>query len=205
VRSLRDLESYLTIRAPFSGVITTRFVHPGALAGPNSRSATPLLTLEQNSRLRLVVAVPEAIVGGIVNGANVCFTVPAYPGRSFEGIVSRISHALDKKTRTMPVELDVENPGLQLAPGMYPEVLWPVRRAHASLLVPPSSIVTTNERTFVIRVKNGVTEWVSVNRGPVAGGLAEVYGPLQPGDLVVGHGTDQLRPGTRVKVQTKGI
>lgn len=205
VQALKDLESYLTIRAPFSGIITERLIHPGALVGPESGSASkPLLMLEQSSHLRLVVAVPEAVVGGIVNGATVCFTVPAYPGKSFSGVISRISHSLDEKTRTMPVELDVKNPALQLAPGMYPQVTWPVRRPHPALLVPAASIVTTNERTFVIRVKNGTTEWVNVNRGPTAGNLVEVYGSLKPGDLVVRHGTDELRPNTRVGVRIRG-
>lgn len=205
VQALKDLESYLTIRSPFSGVITERLIHPGALVGPSSGSSTtPLLMLEQSSHLRLVVAVPEAIVGGIVNGAIVPFRVPAFPGKSFDGLVSRTAHSLDEKTRSMAVELDVKNPRLQLAPGMYPEVVWPVRAPHPSVLVPPASIVTTTERTFVIRVKNGVTEWVNVNRGPAAGDLVEVYGPLKPGDLIVQHGTDELRPGARVAVRTKG-
>src|SRR5713101_6752971 len=163
IRSLKDLEQYLTITAPFDGVIVERDVHPGALVGPASGSgATPLLRLHQTSRLRLVVAVPEAVVGAIVNGAQVPFTLPAFPGETFRGVISRIPHSLDDKTRTMAVELDVNNPGLKLAPGMYPEVRWPVRNPRPSLLVPPTTIVTTTEQTFVIRVKDGVVEWVPV-------------------------------------------
>src|SRR5215469_14062414 len=180
VRSLKDLEQYLTITAPFSGVIIERDVHPGALVGPTS--ATPLLRLRQTSRLRLVVAVPEAIVGGIMNGAQVPFTVPAYPGETFRGAIARVAHSLDDKTRTMAVELDVNNPGLRLAPGMYPEVRWPVRGARPSALVPPTCIVTTTEQTFVIRVKEGIVEWVPVQRGPAVGSLVEVYGNLKQGD-----------------------
>jgi len=102
----------------------------------------------------------------------------------------------------MAVELDVGNRGLRLAPGMYPEVLWPVRPSRPSLLVPAASIATTTERTFVIRVKDGVTEWVSVTRGAVVGNEVEVYGLLKPGDLVIRRGSDELREGTRVKAQT---
>ena len=100
VQSLRELEQYLTIKAPFEGIITERDVHPGALVGPGSGS-TPLVRLQQISRLRLVVAVPEALVGAIVKGARVPFTVPAFPGETFHGVLSRIAHALDEKTRTM--------------------------------------------------------------------------------------------------------
>ncbi len=201
-QSLRDLETYLRVAAPFDGVVTTRFVHPGALVGPAAGVApTPMLRLEQNSRLRLVVAVPEADVGATIAGARVAFTVPAYPGETFSGVVARISHSIDLKTRTMPVELDVDNVNLRLAPGMYAQVQWPLRSPHAALLVPPASIVTTNERQFVIRVNEGVAEWVNVTRGEPAGELVEVLGALRAGDLVVRRGTDELREGTRVQVR----
>src|SRR5215472_10112775 len=106
VQALKALEQYLTITAPFDGVIVERDVHPGALVGPNPGSV-PLLRLQQVSRLRLVVAVPEAEVGGIVTGARVPFTVPAHPGETFNGTVSRIPYSLDEKTRSMAVEMDV--------------------------------------------------------------------------------------------------
>jgi membrane fusion protein (multidrug efflux system) len=202
VRSLEDLAQYLTITAPFDGVIIERDVHPGALVGPNSSSgAMPLLKLQQTSRLRLVVAVPEALVGSMVHGAQVSFTVPAFPGETFHGIIARVPHSLDDKTRTMAVELDVKNPGLRLGPGMYPEIVWPVRGSRPSLLVPPTSIVTTTEQTFVIRVKDGLTEWVRVTRGPSVGNLVQVYGALNQGDMVVRRGTDELRAGTHVQTR----
>jgi RND family efflux transporter MFP subunit len=200
-QSVRDLAQYLQIKAPFDGIITERNVHPGALVGPGS-AATPLLRLHQISRLRLVVAVPEVLVGAMVKGARVPFTVPAYPGETFFGVVSLMAHDLDEKTRTMPVELDVRNPDLRLGPGMYPEVQWPVRKPLPSLLVPPTSIVTTTERMFVVRVRNGVAEWVNVSRGARVGDLIEVYGALKDGDLIARRGTDELREGTRVTAQT---
>jgi membrane fusion protein (multidrug efflux system) len=200
IQSLKDLQQYLTITAPFEGIIIERDVHPGALVGPNSGSgAMPLLKLQQTSRLRLVVAVPEALVGSIVNGAHVSFTVPAFPGETFRGVIARIAHSLDDRTRTMAVELDVSNPGLRLGPGMYPEVVWPVRSPRPALLVPPTSIVTTTEQTFVIRVNDGVVEWVRVTRGSAVGNLAQVYGDLKQGDTIVKRGTDELRAGTRVQ------
>jgi membrane fusion protein, multidrug efflux system len=197
LKAVRDLAQYLRITAPFAGIITERNVHPGALVGPGT-GAIPLFQLHQVSRLRLVVAVPEALVGAIVRGARVLFTVPAYPGQPFYGVVRLTAHDLDVKTRTMPVELEVSNTDVRLAPGMYAEVSWPVRRAQASLLVPPTSIVTTTERTFVIRIKQGVAEWVNVGRGARVGDLIEVFGPLQEGDAVVRRGTDEIREGTKL-------
>jgi membrane fusion protein, multidrug efflux system len=194
LKSLEDLASYLQVTAPFDGVITTRYVHPGALVGPGAD--IPLLQLDKISHLRLTVAVPEADAGGIVKGARVEFKVPAYPARTFSGVVARPAYALDMKTRTMPVELDVMNPQHLLAPGMYPSVLWPVERGRPSLLVPATSIVTTTERVFVIRNDDGRAEWVDVRRGPNVGDLVEVYGDLEPGDEIVQRGTDEIRDGS---------
>ncbi len=197
----QQMEQYLSVTAPFDGVITERMVHPGALVGPAGAGTGALVELEQDSRLRLVVAVPEAEYTGIVTGAQVPFTVPAYKTQKFTGTVARLSRSVDPKTRSMLVELDVNNASRALAPGMYPEVSWPVRRTSESLLVPPTSIVTTTERTFVIRLTNGRAEWVDVKRGVSAGDLVEVTGNLQPGDTVVRRGTDELRESTPIRAQ----
>jgi RND family efflux transporter MFP subunit len=194
VRALQDLQGYLKITAPFDGVVTDRLIHPGALVGPGNDVA--LLVIQQVTHLRLVVPVPEEDVSGIVNGAGVVFQVPAWPERNYSGTVARISHALDQKTRTMPIELDVMNRDGSLAPGMYPTVKWPVRRARPSLFVPKTSVVTTTERTFVIRNESGHAEWVDVKKGAAEGDLVEVIGNLKPGDMVVGRATDEIRDGT---------
>jgi membrane fusion protein, multidrug efflux system len=199
VEATKALDQYLQIRAPFDGVITERNVHPGALVGPGA-GTTPLLRLQQISRLRLVVAVPEALVGAMVKGARVAFTVPAFPGETFYGAVNLVARELDPKTRSMPVELDVRNTDLRLAAGMYPEVSWPVRRPAASLLVPATSIVASTERTFVVRVKNGTAEWVNVVRGARVGDQMEVFGPLAEGDQIVRRGSDEIREGTKIQI-----
>lgn len=201
VKAQKLMQSYLKITAPFAGVVTERYAHPGALVGPGSQTA--LLEIQQVSRLRLVVAVPEAHVGGIVRGARVPFMVPAYPQRTFTGAVARISHALDPKARAMAVELDVINRDGSLSPGMYPSVRWPVRRPHPALFVPKTSVVTTTERTFVIRERNGRAEWVDVRKGAAEGDLVEVLGDLQAGDRVVRLGTDELREGAVIQARAQ--
>jgi len=193
LRALKEMESYLRVTAPFDGVVTERIVHPGALVGPGSNE--PLLILQQISRLRVTVAVPEENVGAMAKGAKVVFQVPAYPDRNFSGTIARRAQALDQKTRTMAVELDVMNPDQALAPGMYATVKWPVQRAQPALYVPRTSVVVTTERTFVIREKGGKAEWVNVTRGAADGDLVEVIGPLQAGDKVVKRANDELREG----------
>jgi RND family efflux transporter MFP subunit len=201
VRSQKDLQAYLKITAPFEGVVTDRMVHPGALVGPGNDIT--LLVIQQVSHLRLVVPVPEEDVGGIVNAAAVAFQVPAWPERTFSGTVARVSHALDQKTRTMAVELDVMNRDGSLAPGMFPTVKWPVRRSRPALFVPKTSVVTTTERTFVIRDQTGRAEWVDVKKGVSDGDLVEVIGDLKPGDRVVRRATDEIREGAPIEVVSK--
>jgi RND family efflux transporter MFP subunit len=201
LRALQETESYLKVTAPFDGVVSERGVHPGALVGPSA--SAPLLVLQQVSRLRMVVAVPEEHVGGIVRGANVPFGVPAYPTRKFSGTVARIPPALDMKTRTMPVELDVVNRDQALAPGMYSTVHWPVRSTDPAIFVPKTAVVTTTERTFVVRDKNGRAEWVNVQKGAVEGDLIRVIGPLREGERVVKRATDEMREGMDLKSAAK--
>ena len=193
VRALKDMQAYLKITAPFDGVVTDRLVHPGALVGPGADPV--LLILQQISHLRLVVAVPEENVGGIMHGAKVNFSVPAHPERTYSGTVARIAQVLDQKTRTMAVELDVSNQDGSLAPGMYPTVKWAVRQTRPALFVPRSSVVTTAERTFVVRNHGGLAQWVDVKKGPTEGDLIQVIGELHAGDMVVRRGTDELREG----------
>jgi membrane fusion protein, multidrug efflux system len=197
VQALKDLQAYLKITAPFDGVVTDRMVHPGALVGPGNDVV--LLVIQQVSNLRLVIAVPEENFGGIIKGANVPFRVPAWPERIYSGTIARISHVLEQKTRTMTVELDVTNNDGSLAPGMYSTVKWPVRRSHPALFVPKTSIVTTTERIFVIRDRNGKAEWVDVKKVVTEGDLVEVIGDLNPGDMVIRHATDEMRTGTPIR------
>lgn len=202
LNAIRDLEGYLRITAPFSGVVTERNVHPGALVGPSSNGAAPpMLRLVDASRLRLVVPVPEAYAGSLTRGADVAFTVAAYPGARFSGTVARIAQAVDVTTRTMAVELDVANADGRLAPGAFCQVRWPVRRTTASLFVPSTSIATTTDRTFVIRIRNAKTEWVDVKTGLTVGPLIEVFGDVHKGDEVARRGTDELKPGTDARAQ----
>jgi membrane fusion protein, multidrug efflux system len=199
--AIRDIEGYLRITAPFSGVVTERNVHPGALVGPAGGAATtaPMLRLVDKSRLRLVVPVPEAYTAEVQRGAAIPFTVAAWPGQTWSGTVARIAQSVDVNTRTMAVELDVANTDGRLAPGTFCQVRWPIRRRAPSLFVPSGSVASTTDRTFVVRVRNGKAEWVNVRTGLTAGPLVEVFGDLHAGDEVARRGTDETRPGTDVR------
>lgn len=199
LRALTALQGYLSLRAPFDGVITERNVHPGALVSPPAGAAVaPMLRLETLDHLRLTVAVPESDLGTIAQGMESRFSVRSWPGEQFTGVVRRIAGSVDVRTRTMPVELDVDNKARRLAPGTFAEVSWPIRRAAPSLVVPPGAIVQSTDKTYVDRVHDGLIEQVAVRRGAVLQDRVEVFGLLKPGELVLARGTEELKDGARV-------
>jgi membrane fusion protein (multidrug efflux system) len=204
MQSVTEIAAYLDVRAPFDGVVTERNVHPGALVGPpgSARGGEPLVRVESIAKLRLVVPVPESYLAGVRTGQTVSFAVSAYPGRTFNGTVARLAQAVDVKTRTMPVELDVANRSGDLTPGAFADVRWPVSRREPTLFVPPSAVASTLDRSFVVRLRDGKAEWVDVRTGASMGKLIEVFGDLRVDDLVAVRGTDELKAGARVTPRT---
>jgi RND family efflux transporter MFP subunit len=202
--SISQTESYLTITAPFEGIVTTRNLHPGALIGPASGpgGAQPILQIVDDKRLRLVVPIPEAQVGDMKIGQLVPFTVPAYPGQSFKAPVRRISREVDETSRTMPVELDVQNRDGRLSPGSFATVSWPLERSYPTLFVPSSAVTNDQQHTFVITVRNSKAEWVTVQTGQTVNGDIEVFGDLASGDQVVKTASDAIHSGDSVRVST---
>ena len=204
-RSVSQTESYLTITAPFEGIVTTRNLHPGALIGPASGpgGAQPILQIVDDKRLRLVVPVPEAQLGDMKLGQLVTFTVPSYPGQTFQAPIERISREVDEKSRTMPVELDVVNRAGRLAPGSFTTVSWPLERAYPTLFVPTSAVTNDQQHTFVIRVRSGKAEWVTVQTGQTVAGDIEVFGDLNANDQVVKIASDAIHSGDKVQTQAQ--
>jgi len=138
----------------------------------------------------------------IKQGQQVSFNVPAYPGESFHAPIARIAHDVDVNTRTMHVELDVENKNGRLAPGSFATVSWPVRRSVPTLFVPAGAITQDQQHTFVIRVSDNKAEWVNVQTGRASGTETEVFGNLHEGDQVVRTASDSIRNGQPVTVRT---
>jgi RND family efflux transporter MFP subunit len=200
LRSVAQLESYLSVHAPFDGVVTTRNLHPGALVGPSG--TMPILQIVDMDHLRLIVPVPEAYVGEMQLGQQVAFTVPGLPGETFHAPIARISHDVELSTRTMPIELAVHNADGRLSPGSYSTVQWPVHRATATMFVPTTAITNDQQRTFVERVRDGKVEWVDVVTGLNVSGTIEIFGDLKPGDEVIRNATDAIRAGQQVKTSS---
>lgn len=201
-KSLRAMQAYLTIVAPFDGVISSRNVHEGSIvAVGSSRESEPLVRIQQVSQLRLVAAIPEDAVGILHEGDKVKFTVAAFPGREFYGKVARPAFSLDTATRTMPVELAINNTPRVLDPGMYCNVEWVVSRPYKTIFLPTSAVGTDLVGSFVNKVENGVIKRVPVSKGDQMDEMVEVTGNLSDGDLVALKATNERKDGSEVKIQ----
>jgi len=191
--------AYLEIRAPFDGVITTRNVNQGAYVGPGGKTTDPLFVLQDQTRLRLVVSIPESYTSELSNKDFVNFNVRSLPGQVFKAQVKRLAGALDEKLRSERLEMDVFNKDRKLLPHMYADVNVPVPSNDSTFIVPKSAVVSSTEKVFVIRVTNHHAEWVLVQKGLQSGDSMEVFGKLKPGDQVVKNATDEIRDGSEVK------
>lgn len=189
---------YLVIRAPFDGVITARNVNIGAYVGPSGSGATlPVLVLQQQSRMRLIVSIPEAYTGGLSNKDEVSFTVRSLPNETFTAKVVRLSGALDARLRSEHLEMDVYNKNKKLLPGMTAEVNVPLPSRDSSFIVPKAAVVRSTEKVFVVKVEDHHAKWIDVKPGLEDGnGQIEIFGKgLTAGDEILTKATDEIRDG----------
>jgi membrane fusion protein (multidrug efflux system) len=194
--AMESMKDYLTVKAPFDGTITQRNVHPGALvtAGSgNKEGMTPLLELQQISKLRLQVKVPETFATQLEDSQNVSFVVDALPGRTFTGTISRQANSLDDKYRSEAFEIDVINSNNLLMPGMYAEVLLPLKGHPNACIVPQSAVVISTERKYVIKIQNNKAVLVDITTGNEANGMIEIFGDVQAGDSVMEKANDEIK------------
>lgn len=194
---IAETQNYLQIRAPFNAVISARNVNPGAYVGPSGKgSELPLFTLQEQKRLRLVISVPEAYTGYLSHKNEVTFTVKALPDQQFKAQIKRMAGTIDNRLRSERIEMDVANNDKKLLPGMVAEVNVPLAANDSTFVVPKSAVVNSTESVFVIRVANNKAERVAVKTGREANSLIEIYGNLNPGDLLLITATDEIKNGS---------
>jgi membrane fusion protein, multidrug efflux system len=198
-KAQQSMRNYLTVTAPFAGVITERNVHPGALAGPGTQNAKPMLVLQQLSKLRLTVDVPEQYASQIKNGDEVHFKLNAFPGTDFTGKVSRGSQSLSNNFRSETLEIDVQNTNNKFKPGMYGEVVLPISGSANAFVVPKSAVVTTTEHKYVIVADNNMAKRVDVTEGNQGSDSTEIFGGLRDGDMVVVNASYQVKEGQAIR------
>jgi membrane fusion protein (multidrug efflux system) len=217
VDGLRALVGYTRIIAPYSGVITGRFVDPGALinaggtqsaAGPAEGSshpggaATPVLSIARIDLMRIYVYAPQGVVGLIKRGMPATLTLRDGTGRSYSGAVTRFASSLDLSTRTMLTEIDIPNPHHELYPGMYANVTLELERHRNAIKLPASAVAGAMGHTYVLLVRDGVLARVPVDTGINDGQYVEITSGLTGAEQVVASVNPALSPGEQVVAVT---
>ena len=202
VERLETLMEYARIKSPYKGVVTERFVDPGALIQEGTSSSgdvAPIVRVVNMDKVRVYVDVAEPDVPFVDRGDPVLLKLDAFPGREFRGEITRFSIALDPKTRTMKTEFDLENPGHLIRPGMYGEATLELDRQADALFLQAESVHEDAEGTkYVYAVTAGICRKVPVQTGLDDGVWVQVKG-LQEGDMVVLTSTETLEEGMAVR------
>jgi RND family efflux transporter MFP subunit len=194
---LNELLGYLTVRAPFAGVITLRNVDSGVLV---TEGSTLLFRIAQTDRLRTYLNVPQADAGSIRVGQQAILTLSNRPGKKFTGTVARTANALDPATRTLLVEVQVVNPGGTLMPGEYAQVDLAVPRTDPPLMIPGDTLVVRSDGPQVaVIAPDGAVHFTRVQLGRDYGDRLEVLTGLEEGQQLAVNPSDVIREGVKVK------
>lgn len=201
VEKYQTLVSYTNIVAPFDGVVTHRYVDPGALveAGTSTANTQPLLEVSDNYHLRLDFPVSVEYVKDIRVGNTIVAKVESLNGKTFTGKITRATWMVNDETRTMTTEFEVDNPNLELVPGMYARVSVPVD-VHANALAVPIEAVPPGETNsvYVVNARNEIEER-PVKLGIDTPTQFEVLSGLKEGELVLTGSRAQFKPGQKVE------
>jgi RND family efflux transporter MFP subunit len=201
VARLEQLQSYEKVYAPFDGIITARNTDVGALidAGANAPSKE-LFHLVAIDTLRVYISVPEPYARAAQPGGTASLTLDEFPGESFHGTLVRNANAIDLTSRTLLVEVDVDNPDGRLLPGAYTFVHLSLPAAVHSVTVPANTLLFRKEGLQAALVRNGHTQLVPVTIGQDYGNKVEILSGLQPTDEVIVDPSDSLIGGTAVRL-----
>ncbi|MGB8538345.1 MAG: efflux RND transporter periplasmic adaptor subunit [Acidobacteriaceae bacterium] len=207
VHRLEQLQSFEKVYAPFAGVITARNTDIGALINAGAGGVPQeLFHMAAVNKLRVYVAVPEVDSLAAQTGARATLTLDEFPGETFEGTIVRDSDSIDSATRTLNVEVDVNNAQDRIKTGAYAFVhLKLPQSAHASaqsLTVPANTLLFRSEGLRVGVVRNGQAELTPIKIGRDFGATVEVVAGLHATDQVIVSPSDSLTSGTPVQVST---
>ncbi|MEX3935244.1 efflux RND transporter periplasmic adaptor subunit [Paraburkholderia phymatum] len=208
VARLSEMVSYEKVTAPFDGVITARNVNVGALvtAGGSpglAANAGELFHIEQTDRLRVYIDVPQNDASSVSPGTKVYLTTQQYPGRRFDAIVARSANSIDPVSRTLRVEVDVDNRDGALLPGAYAQVHLALQTAHPALELPVSALLFRPGGVTVAVICNGdKVRLKTVTIGRDFGTYVEVASGLEASDRVIDNPGDAISSGETVRVST---
>jgi RND family efflux transporter MFP subunit len=202
VEQYSALASFEKIYAPFDGVITARNTDIGDLisSGSGSGVKTDLFHIAQPGKLRVYVNVPEEYSQGIKTGMTADLSLAEFPGRKFQGKLVRTAEAINVTTRTLLVEIDVDNPTGTLLTGSYAEVHLAVPTQTSTFLLPVNTLMFRSEGLHVATVKDGKVTLAGVTPGHDFGNEIEIVSGLKPGDQVIVNPPDSIVSGQAVQI-----
>jgi RND family efflux transporter MFP subunit len=202
VKQLQALQSFEKVYAPFDGVITARNTDIGDLinSGSSSNVKTDLFHIAQPRVLRVYVNVPEEYSRGMKVGMTANLSLSEFPGRSFQGKLVRTADAINMTTRTLLIEIDVDNPTGTLLTGSYAEVHLAIPAQASTFLLPVNTLLFRSEGLRVGIVKNGKVVLAAVTPGHDFGDEIEIVSGLQPDDQVIINPPDSIVTGQEVQI-----
>lgn len=201
VKVARQQKKYLSVLAPFDGVVTKRNVNIGDLVQGDATSGTFMFTVMESEVIRTQVYVPQDQAFGLAPGVKAVVRVPELPGRTFPGTVTRVADALQPGTRTLLAEIDIENPDEVLTPGLYCTVELYIPRKTPSLLVPASAIIFDQNGMQVAVVKDGTAHIQTITVARDLGTDIEVRDGVKEGDEVILNPPVTLANGDKVNIR----
>ena len=203
VKRLQALQGFTRLSAPFSGVVTSRSAQIGALVVAGNAAAQPLFTVSDTHRMRIYVRVPQGYSAAIRPGMAATLTLPEYPGRSFDAMLTSSSGAVDAQSGAVLVQLQADNGDGALKPGAYAQVRFKVPAGSGNgVTLPGSAILYGNDGPTVAVV--GGDGRVAVKPVAIArdeGNVVLLSGGVRPTDRVIDTPPDAIRSGDKVHVQ----
>ena len=202
VKQLQALQSFEKIYAPFDGVVTARNTDIGDLinSGSSSGVKTDLFHIAQPGQLRVYVNVPEEYSQGVKIGMTADIALAEFPGRKFQGNLVRTADAINVTTRTLLIEVDVQNPTGELLTGSYAEVHLKVPTQASTFLLPVNTLIFRSEGLQVGLVKDGQVLLASVTPGHDFGNQIEIVSGLKSNDQVIINPPDSVVSGQKVQI-----
>ncbi len=187
------------MRAPFAGIVSERYLDPGALvSGGGTSPDSRIAHVAQTHPLRCVVDAPDIDVRSLAVGRRATIRVAELPERTFEGTVTRVAGALQPQTRTMRAEITVPNPAGTLKPGMYCHVDLDLDTRVDVLTLPAGAVTVSKKGAYVVVVVGGRARKVAVETGYDDGVRTEIVSGLTGRERVILVGKDQVAEGDPV-------
>jgi len=190
--------SYARIVAPFSGIITKRFLDPGALVTANSATLFTLMNLD---RVKVIVNVPEGNIQSVYQVRTAQVTLVAVPGKVFQGIVTRFSDALDLTTRTMAIQIEIDNSDHIIKPGMFASVQMTIAERKDAVTVPTNAILKDDSGQYIFALDESRAKRIRVKTGMELLERTEILSGLTGNEAIITVGQQFVRDSGQVNIR----